>query len=199
MSKAQATRNKANTPTLFAQISQPDSEYIAIPEVSSENRKYIPIGYLSPNIVASNTVQMVPNGDFYIFGVLTSIMHMVWMKCTCGRLESRFRYSNTIVYNNYPWPKDPSEKNKKTVENKAQQVLDTRAEYPDSSLADLYDPLTMPPTLVKAHQALDKAVDLCYRPQAFPSNQGRIEYLFGLYAEYTAPLLSGKKGKRGRK
>ncbi len=197
-SKAQATRNKANTPTLFAQISQPDSDYIAIPEVSSENRKYIPIGYLKSDVIASNTVQMVPNGNVYIFGVLTSMMHMVWMKCTCGRLESRFRYSNTIVYNNYPWPKDPIEKNKKVVEIKAQNILDLREEYPDSSLADLYHPLTMPPRLIKAHQELDKAVDLCYRPQAFTNDQRRLEYLFNMYIEYSEPLLNEKRSKKKR-
>lgn len=114
---------------------------------------------------------------------------MAWVKYTCGRIKSDFRYSNTIVYNNYPWPKGPSEKNKKSVEEKAQKVLAVRASFPESSLADLYDPLTMPPALVKAHQALDKAVDLCYRPQPFPNETGRIEFLFSLYNEYTMPLL----------
>ncbi len=194
-SKAQITREKANTPTLFAQISQPETDYIAIPEVSSENRTYIPMGYMSSNVIASNKIQMVPNAGLYTFGVLTSLMHMAWTKAVCGKLESRLSYSNTIVYNNYPWPKDPSEKNKLNVEEKAQKVLDVRAEFPDSSLADLYDPLTMPPKLVKAHQALDRAVDLCYRPQAFTNENARIEYLFDLYNQYTAPLLNGKKKK----
>jgi len=192
-SKAQLTRNKANTPTLFAQISQPESEYIAIPEVSSENRTYIPMGYIDSNVIASNTVQMVPNGTLYVFGILTSFMHMTWTKSVCGRLESRLRYSNTIVYNNFPWPNEPSSKNKKTVETKAQKVIDTRTEYPESSLADLYDPLTMPPKLVKAHQELDKAVDLCYRPQAFTTENARIEFLFDLYNEYTSPMFNEKK------
>ena len=123
---------------------------------------------------------------------------MAWVKYTCGRLESRFRYSKDIVYNNYPWPKDPSEKNKKKVEEKAQKVLDVRANFPKSSLADLYDPLTMPPKLVKAHQELDKAVDLCYRPQAFTNETARIEFLFDLYNEYTMPLLREKKEGRKR-
>ena len=116
-------------------------------------------------------------------------MQMAWINYVSGKLEGRYRYSNEIVYNNYPWPKDPSEKNKKSVEEKAQKVLDVRASFPESSLADLYDPLTMPPALVKAHQALDKAVDLCYRPQPFPNETGRIEFLFELYNEYTMPLL----------
>ena len=123
-------------------------------------------------------------------------MHMSWVKYTCGRLKGDFRYSKDIVYNNYPWPKEPSEKNKKAVETRAQKVLDVRAEFPESSLADLYGPLTMPPKLVKAHQELDKAVDLCYRPQAFTNERARIEFLFDLYNEYTMPL---KKRKRKRK
>jgi len=163
-SKAKATRKKAQTPTLFAQTSQPDSDYLAVPEVSSERRKYIPIAYLDSSVIASNTIQLVPKASKYHFGILVSIMHMTWTRAVCGRLESRIRYSNTIVYNNYPWPKDPSAKNKLKVEAYAQAVLDARLQFPDSSLADLYDPLTMPPVLVKAHQALDKAVDLCYRP-----------------------------------
>ncbi|MDC1361940.1 class I SAM-dependent DNA methyltransferase [Crocinitomicaceae bacterium] len=198
-SKAQLTRNKANTPTLFAQISQPETDYIAIPEVSSENRRYIPMGYMASKVIASNTVQMVPNGTLFVFGVLTSFMHMTWTKSVCGRLESRLRYSNTIVYNNFPWPKEPSVKNKKSVEAKVQKVLDARAEFPESSLADLYDPLAMPPKLVKAHQDLDKAVDLCYRPQAFMNETARIEYLFDLYNEYTMPLLKEEKKSKKKK
>ncbi|SMD34013.1 Type II restriction/modification system, DNA methylase subunit YeeA [Reichenbachiella faecimaris] len=194
-SKAEATRKKALTPTLFAQTSQPDSDYLAVPEVSSERRKYIPIAYLNSSVIASNTIQLVPNASKYHFGVLVSIMHMIWVRNVCGRLKSDFRYSNTIVYNNYPWPKDPSAKNKKKVEACAQAVLDARASFPKSSLADLYDPLTMPPVLVKAHQALDKAVDLCYRPQAFVDETARIEYLFDLYSEYTAPLFKPEKKK----
>jgi hypothetical protein len=113
-----------------------------------------------------------------------------------GKLESRFRYSNDIVYNNFPWPENPTEKQIKTVEEKAQKVLDVRKEFPDSSLADLYDPLTMPPALVKAHQELDKAVDLCCRPQPFPNETKRIEFLFELYEKYAQPLMSKPKGKK---
>jgi len=154
---------------------------------------------LSSDIIASNTIQMIPNASLYIFGVITSIMHMSWIKTVCGRLKSDYRYSNTIVYNNYPWPKDPSAKNKKLVETKAQKVLDVREEFPDSSLADLYDPLTMPPKLVKAHQELDKAVDLCYRPQPFTTETNRIEFLFELYNEYTSPLFKKEKGSKKKK
>jgi hypothetical protein len=198
-SVASVTQKKANTPTLFAQISQPDTNYLAIPEVSSEKRKYIPIGFLKSNIIASNKIQLVPSATLYLFGILTSEMHMTWMKYVCGRLESRYSYSSTIVYNNYPFPENVSDKQKQKVETAAQKVLDTRAKYPDSSLADLYDPLTMPPDLVKAHQALDKAVDLCYRPQPFVSELNRIEYLFSLYEALSAPLLKVEKKKRSKK
>jgi len=124
---------------------------------------------------------------------------MVWMKYTCGRMKSDYNYSNSIVYNNFPWPEAPSEKQVQQVEKAAQKVLDVRAEFPESSLADLYDPLTMPPALVKAHNELDKAVDLCYRPQPFASETKRIEYLFELYEKYTAGLFVEKKKKSRKK
>ncbi|NOX45995.1 MAG: class I SAM-dependent DNA methyltransferase, partial [Chlorobi bacterium] len=130
----------------------------------------------------------IPNGTLYNFGVLMSEMHMSWVKYTCGRLKSDFRYSKNLVYNNYPWPKNPSGKHKQIVEEKAQKVLDVRDEFPESSLADLYDPLTMPPKLVKAHQELDKAVDLCYRPKSFQTENARIGFLFDLYNEYVMAL-----------
>jgi type I restriction-modification system DNA methylase subunit len=198
-SSAQLTRNKAGTPTLFAQISQPHTAYLAIPEVSSENRTYIPIAFFESNVIASNKIQMVPEATLFIFEVLTSLMHMSWTKAICGRLESRISYSNTIVYNNYPWPKVPLSKNVKKVEERAQNILDIRVEFEGSSLADLYDPLTMPPKLVKAHQELDKAVDLCYRPQAFMNEAARIEYLFDLYNQYTMPLMKDEKKSKKEK
>ena len=126
-------------------------------------------------------------------------MHMTWVRYVCGRLKSDYRYSNTIVYNNYPFPDNISDKQKQKVETAAQAVLDTRAKYPDSSLADLYDPLTMPPDLVKVHQILDKAVDLCYRPQAFINELNRIEFLFDLYETLNTPLLKPEKKKRAKK
>ena len=184
-SKRGATQKLASTPTLFGEIRQPNTSYLIIPKVSSENRKYIPIGILSADIISSGSLLVVPNSSLYEFGVLTSEMHMAWVKYACGRMKSDYQYSASIVYNNYPWPKEPSEKNKSAVETKAQKVLDIRADFPESSLADLYDPLTMPPKLVKAHQELDRAVDLCYRPQAFTNEAARIEYLFDLYSKYT--------------
>lgn len=189
-----STQKAALTATLFGEIRKESDSFIVIPSTSSENRKYIPMGFFDKNYIANNSCHIIPNGDLYLFGQLTSKMHMAWVKYTCGRLKSDFRYSKDIVYNNYPFPKNVSEAHRKKVEEAAQKVLDVRANYPNSSLADLYDPLSMPPDLTKAHQALDKAVDLCYRPQAFSNELSRIEYLFGLYEEYTAPMFKvGKK------
>jgi hypothetical protein len=198
-SKAAITQKKAETPSLFVQISQPDSPYLAIPEVSSERRKYIPIAFVNQEVIASNKIQMVPNATLFHFGILTSLMHMIWTKNVCGRLESRISYSNTIVYNNYPWPLHPTDKQVQAIEVAAQGVLDARAQFPNSSLADLYDPLTMPPALVKAHNGLDRAVDLAYRPQPFGSEAQRMEFLFALYEQYTADLFTKEKPKKARK
>lgn len=191
-----ATVKLAQIAHLFGEIRQPKTDYIIVPKVSSENRKYIPIGINSKNIIASGSSLIIPNANFYIFGMLTSTMHMTWIKYTCGRMKSDYQYSSSIVYNNYPFPQTVSEAQKKKVEDAAQKVLDARAAYPTSSLAALYDPLSMPPVLVKAHQALDKAVDLCYRPQAFVNELSRIEYLFGLYEAYTAPMFKIEKKKK---
>lgn len=154
---------------------------------------------MPPSTIASNLCLIIPNSNLYHFGMLTSLMHMAWVKYVCGRLKSDYRYSNTIVYNNYPWPLNPTEKQKQAVEMAAQKVLDTRALFPSSSLADLYNPLTMPPALVKAHQVLDKAVDACYRSQPFTTDANRMEYLFGLYEQYTADLFATTKKKKGKK
>lgn len=182
-------------PTRFRETNNPE-KCLVIPVVSSENRKYIPMGFIDKNTISTNSNLIMPNAELYHFGVLMSEMHMSWVKYTCGRLKSDFRYSKDLVYNNYPWAKEVSEKNKKKVEDKAQKVLDVRAEFPESSLADLYHQLTMPPKLIKAHLELDKAVDLCYRPQAFTNETTRIEYLFDLYNQYTEPLLNEKKTKK---
>jgi hypothetical protein len=196
-SSKEATVKWANFPTLFTENRQPKTDYILVPSHSSENRRFIPMGFLSKNDILNNSCFSIPSATLFHFGIVTSEMHMTWVRYVCGRLESRYRYSNTIVYNNFPWPETPSDKQIKTVEAAAQKVLDTRANYPTSSLADLYDPLTMPPDLVKAHQELDKAVDLCYRPQPFINETKRIEYLFELYDKYTAGLFAvEKKGKK---
>jgi hypothetical protein len=127
-------------------------------------------------------------------------MHMAWVRQIGGRLESRYRYSGSMVYNNYPWPEKATAKQRTAVETAAQAVLDARAQYPISTLSDLYDPLTMPAPLLKAHQQLDRAVDRCYRPEPFPSDRHRVEYLFALYEQFTAPLVvAAKPARKGRK
>ncbi len=197
-SERENTRKIADTPYLFAEIRQPNSDYLAFPTVSSERRHYIPIAFLSKDVIASNQIYIVPNASRYSFGVLTSEMHMAWVRNVCGRIKSDFRYSNSIVYNNFPWPEAVSEEKKKKIEECAQVVLDTRAGYPDASLADLYDPRTMPADLVKAHRELDRAVDLAYRPQPFTTEAKRMEYLFELYQKYTAGLFAAKKTKNAK-
>ncbi len=197
-STAEPTRQAAGTPALFFFISQPPRHYIAIPEVSSERRNYIPIGYLPPKIVASNKLYIIAEPSLYILGVLQSAMHMAWMRQVAGRLESRYQYSGAMVYNTFPWPEEPSAKQRAAVENAAQAVLDARKTFPDATLADLYEPLTMPPALVKAHANLDRAVDRCYRPQPFDSDRQRVEHLFALYEKLTAPLIPPAKKKRQR-
>ena len=151
----------ANTPTLFAEIRQPETNYLAIPTVCSENRRYIPMDFLTPDIISSNQLYIVENAELYHFGILTSNVHMAWMRAVCGRLEMRYRYSSAVVYNNFPWP-SPDEKQRAKIEQTAQAILDARALYPDCSLADLYDESVMPPELRKAHQQNDKAVMQAY-------------------------------------
>lgn len=180
----EGARKLASRPTQFRDTKNPDS-YILIPSTTSENRKYIPFAFFGKDNISHNSCHILPNATLYHFGILTSMMHMAWVKYVCGRLKSDFRYSKDIVYNNYPWPENLTDKQKETIEKAAQKVLDARKEFPESSLADLYDPLTMPPVLVKAHNELDKAVDLAYRPQIFPTEASRIEYLFDLYEKYT--------------
>ena len=195
---APSTQKFSLTPSLFRDKNQPES-YILIPSTTSENRKYIPMGLFGKNDIANNSCHTVPNGNLFHFGVLMSAMHMAWVKTLCGRLKSDFRYSKDIVYNNYPWPENPSEKQIKTIEEKAQNVLDVRASFPNSSLADLYNPLTMPPALVKAHNELDKAVDAAYSKQNFSTEAKRMEFLFELYEKYTTDLFAKEKPKKTKK
>ena len=198
-SKRIQTLKAAKFPYLFGEERHPESDYLAIPKVSSENRTYIPIGFCTKDIICGDKLFNLPNANLYHFGMLTSLMHNTWMRYTCGRLKSDYSYSNTIVYNNFPWPENPTDKQKESVEKAAQNVLDARLQFANSSLADLYDPNTMPPVLVKAHQALDKAVDVCYRPQPFTSEAKRIEFLFELYDKYTAGLFVQEKIKKNKK
>jgi hypothetical protein len=199
-STRETTRLLASTPTLFGEIRQPRSQYLLIPSVSSETRKYVPIGFMPKSVIASNLVLFVPDATLYHFGVLSSAMNMAWVRQVCGRLKSDLRYSANLVYNNFPWPESPSEKQRAAVEAAAQAVLDVRAEFQThgESLAELYDPLAMPPKLVHAHADLDRAVDRCYRGQPFSDERQRVEFLFALYEKLTAPLIPVAK-KRHRK
>ena len=243
-STAAPTRHAAQTPALFFYRSQPTRKYILIPEVSSERRTYIPIGIMTPDIISANTNFLVPSSDLYLFGVLTSAMHMAWVRQVGGRLKSDYRYSGSMVYNTFPWPQFgaeeyPERRSEKllsvrethvaflttppnepwpagagrkaakptrgdaaanprvaAVKVAAQAVLDTRSKHTLSTLADLYDPLTMPADLVATHTALDRAVDRCYQKQPFTSDTQRLELLFALYEQYTAPLLPPAKPQR---
>jgi hypothetical protein len=199
-SVAPSTRGFAETPTLFRDRRVAE-RYLLIPSVSSENRFYVPIGFLTAEVIPSNLVFTVPNATLYHFGVLTSAMHMAWMRYTCGRLESRYRYSKDIVYNNFPWPTQPSAETRQAVEAAAQAVLDTRAAHPSSTLADLYDPLAMPPDLRAAHRALDARVDRLYQAKKFGHDTERVQLLFERYAALSAPLAPAAPApprRRGR-
>ncbi|MCB1194333.1 MAG: class I SAM-dependent DNA methyltransferase [Leptospiraceae bacterium] len=195
-SNKERTKKWAMFPTLFSEDRQPITRYLVFPKVSSERRNYIPFAYMEPEYIINNTASYIPEANLYIFGVLQSYMHVVWIKNVCGRLESRFIYSNKIVYNNFPWPSKPTEKQIQEVEKSAQAVLDVRKEFPNLNLAELYDPLTMPVELVKTHQTLDKIVDRCYRSQPFQNESKRMEFLFELYETYTKPLIGGKRKSR---
>lgn len=188
----------AATPMLFGEIRQPADAYLLIPEASSELRRYIPMAMQDPEIICSNLAKMIPNATNYHFGILTSRMHMAWVDVVAGRLKSDYRYSNRLVYNNYPWPQGPTPAHMARVEELAQAVLDSRALYPDSTLAQLYDPLLMPAELVHAHQRLDRAVERCYRPDPFASDRERVEFLFALYEQLTTPLLPSETASRRR-
>ena len=192
------TRELAATPSLFGEDRQPDVRYLLIPSVSSERRRYIPMALMEPNVIASNLCLTVSGADMFHFGVLSSAMQMAWVRLVAGRLEGRYRYSNQIVYNNFPWPQNASERQRQRVVDAADIVLTTRARYPGTTLADLYDPLTMPPDLVQAHEALDRAVDLCYRAAAFGSEAERQESLLRLYSGYSAPLMPPRRRARSR-
>jgi hypothetical protein len=187
----EATRNYAAFPTRFMEIKQPIGNYLMIPATSSENRRYIPIGYLDDNVVASNAASFVPNTTLYHFGILTSNVHMSWMRAVCGRLKSDYRYSINIVYNNFPWP-SPTAEQKTAVEQAAQAILDARALYPDCTLADLYDEATMPPELRKAHQMNDRAVLRAYGFDTSGSRFTEADCVAALMEHYTA-LIQGER------
>ncbi len=194
------TRRWAEFPALFQADRQPTTDYLLVPKVSSERRKYVPLGFCPPYLIVNPSVLVVPGATVLHFGVLQSAMHMAWMRHTGGRLESRYQYSNTIVYNNFPWPSTLTDAQKQAIKSAAQAVLDARAQFPDATLADLYDPLTMPPALTKAHQKLDAVVDAAYTKRKFSGDRDRVAFLFTLYQQLTGPLaLSDAQPVRRRK
>ena len=178
-SKSEGTRKLASTPTRFHVENMPTTNYIVIPEVSSERRRYIPMGFFTPDILCSNLVKIIPDATLYHFAILTSTMHMAWVRYVCGRLEMRYRYSKDIVYNNFPWP-EPTDTIKTEIETTAKSILDIRDKYHDSSLGDLYDPDLMPPDLVKAHNKLDVLVEKAYG-KMFDNDDERVAFLFQEY------------------
>ena len=184
-SKSAPTQKLAQTPTRFHVENMPTKNYLIVPEVSSERRLYIPIGFESPETLSSNLVKIISDATHYHFGILQSLMHNAWTRTVCGRLKSDYRYSAGIVYNNFPWPENPTDKQKQAVETAARAVLDAREAFHDACLADLYDPLTMPQALLKAHQQLDKAVDAAYGKKRFSTEADRVAFLFDLYEKYT--------------
>jgi len=185
-SKREVTRKLAQFPTEFAFTTIPKTPFLVIPEVSSERRDYVPIGWLEPPVVPSNLVRVLENASLVDFALLTSAMHMAWLRHVGGRLKSDYRYSIGLVYNTFPTP--PRDKDTSKLKPLAQAVLDARAAHPNATLADLYDPDLMPPSLRRAHRALDHAVDRVYRRSGFSSERQRIEHLFSLYEKIRAPL-----------
>lgn len=167
-SKDAATRKLAEQPHLFRTPTiQPTNTYLAVPRVTSENRKYVPLAFLEPNLITNTTMYMLESANLYQFGMLQSSMHMAWIRQVCGRMRLDLQYSNDLAYNNFAWPQDPRSQDVQAVKEAAEAVLTIRERYPNASLADLYDPLFMPKDLLDAHKRLDKAVDRCYRREPF--------------------------------
>ena len=185
-SDRKATRELAECPTQFAFVSHEETTFLIVPSVSSERRQFIPIGFMPPEVIASNLCLIVPHAQLYDFALLSSTMHNAWMRTVAGRLKSDYRYSAGIVYNNFPWPEAPTDQQREAIEAAARAVLDTRGQFPGASLADLYDPLTMPPVLLRAHQTLNRAVDAAYGRRDFASEAERVAFLFDLYQRCAA-------------
>lgn len=214
-----ATQKLAELPTQFGETRQPVAQYLFVPKTSSERRQFVPIAFVASDVLVNNTSLFVDDATLYHFGLMSSTMQNAWMRLTCGRLKNDYRYSAKIVYNNFPWPDlpepasgtggapiatcpgsapvapsiSPSQKKRAAIEAAAQSVLDARASFPEASLADLYDPLAMPPALSKAHQQLDKAVDAAYVYKGQPDSASRVAFLFGLYEQMTSAFPIQKK------
>ena len=196
-SKSKPTQALAMTPKLYHVNVIPVTPFLVVPEVSSERRNYIPIAWLEPPVIPSNKIRILPNASLWQFGLLTSAMHMAWVRSIGGRLESRFQYGIGIIYNTFPLPPVQPER-LEGLGHHADAVLSARANHPDATLADLYDPDLMPADLRKAHQALDRAVDRLYRRGGFASERERVEHLLGLYEKMVAPVTAMAKPKRRR-
>ncbi len=194
-SKRKQTKKIAATPTIFNVTVVPTTSFLVIPKVSSEKREYIPIAFLDPPSIPSDLVFIINDATLDVFGVLVSRMHMAWMRSISGRLKSDYRYSIGLAYNPFPWP-EVTEAAKATISTLAQKILTERSKHPNATLADLYDPTTMPPSLRKVHEELDKAVDRLYRKDQFASDRERVEFLLPLYEKQRAPLVANKAGKR---
>ena len=192
-SKSKPTQKLAETPTLYHVNVLPTAPFLVIPEVSSERREYVPIGWLEHPVIPSSLVRVLENATLADFALLTSAMHMAWLRHVGGRLKSDYRYSIGLVYNTFPTP--PADANLSKLEPLAQAVLDARAAHPDATLADLYDPDLMPPNLRRAHQAIDRTMDRLYRRTGFASERERVEHLFMLYEKMRAPLEALMKAK----
>ena len=193
-------RSLADRPTEFHVTVVPSAEFLVVPEVSSERRKYVPIGYLEPPAIPSNQLLVIQNATLQLFALLTSAMHMAWLRHVGGRLKSDYRYSSGLVYSTFPEPAAfNTDGAQKKLEPLAHAILDARAAHSGETLANLYDPDLMPSNLRRVHQALDRAVDRLYRRTAFASERERVEHLFMLYEKMHAPLVAGMKAKPKRR
>jgi hypothetical protein len=197
-SRKALTNKLAAQPTLFGEIRQPTRDYLLLPLHFSHQRHYLLLGLFTADWIVGNSCAAVAGATPYHWGILSSAMHMAWINAICGRLKSDVRYSISVVYNNFPWPMVPSEKQQAAVSAASQQILATREEFADTALATLYDPVTMPPALSNAHRALDRAVDRCYRPQPFVDEAARLTFLFQLYEQYNASLFPAPQLPRRR-
>lgn len=195
--KRKASNDLAASPTQFGISVIPKKPFLVIPQVSSERRDYAPIGWLKPPTIPSEKLRLLRDAELLEFGLLTSRMHMAWMRAITGRMKSDYMYSVGVVYNTFPWP-DISDAQRESIETLAQAVLDAREHWPTSSLADLYDPDTMPANLRKAHTALDTAVDRLYRKKPFESDRDRVEHLFGLYERLVNPIEADAEAQNKR-
>jgi hypothetical protein len=197
-SRRSATRALANTPALFAENRQPDTRYLMMPKASSADRQFIPTGFMPPEIIATDLTLVVPDADLYLFGILTSSMHMAWVRDIGGRLKSDPRYSVTLTYNAFPFP-TPSDARRRQIADQAQSVLAVRERHHPASLATLYNPETMPSDLVRAHRSLDRAVDRAYRAQPFLTDLERARFLLLEYQRLAAPLDHRPPARRARR